>query len=98
MHDLTYQYGFDEPAGNFQTNNYGNGGLGNDAVKAEAQDGSGLNNANFATPPDGSQPRMQMFRWQAPVQLALSGALTANYPAGAAAFGATTGLLRECRQ
>ncbi len=61
IHDFAYLYGFDEPAGNFQQNNYGNGGLGNDYVQAEAQDGSGTNNANFATPADGSRPRMQMF-------------------------------------
>jgi len=63
MHDVWYQYGFDEPAGNFQTNNYGRGGAGNDFVYADAQDGSGTNNANFGTPPDGSSPRMQMYRW-----------------------------------
>jgi extracellular elastinolytic metalloproteinase len=61
VHDVQYQYGFDEPAGNFQVNNYGNGGLGNDGVRAESQDGAGMNNANFFTPPDGSAPRMQMF-------------------------------------
>lgn len=63
IHDVMYQYGFDEVSGNFQVNNYGNGGIGNDAVNADAQDGSGTNNANFGTPPDGSAPRMQMFRW-----------------------------------
>jgi hypothetical protein len=63
MHDVWYQYGFTEAAGNFQENNYGRGGLGNDWVWADAQDGSGTNNANFGTPPDGSNPRMQMFRW-----------------------------------
>jgi extracellular elastinolytic metalloproteinase len=63
IHDVQYQYGFDEVAGNFQTNNYGNGGLGGDAVRAEAQDGSGNNNANFLTPNDGTPPRMQMFLW-----------------------------------
>lgn len=63
MHDVWYQYGFDEASGNFQANNYGSGGLGNDHVLADAQDGSGTNNANFATPPDGSNPRMQMFLW-----------------------------------
>lgn len=63
IHDVWYQYGFDEPAGNFQSNNYGRGGAGNDFVNADAQDGSGTNNANFGTPPDGSSPRMQMFRW-----------------------------------
>ena len=63
IHDVWYQYGFDEPSGNFQENNYGNGGVGGDHVLADAQDGSGTNNANFATPPDGSDPRMQMFLW-----------------------------------
>lgn len=65
MHDVYYQYGFDESSGNFQSNNYGNGGAGIDYVQADAQDGSGTNNANFATPPDGSRPRMQMFLWSA---------------------------------
>jgi len=63
MHDVWYQYGFDEPSGNFQQNNYGRGGIGNDWVNADAQDGSGTDNANFATPPDGTSPRMQMFEW-----------------------------------
>ncbi|MDC8005194.1 M36 family metallopeptidase [Aureisphaera galaxeae] len=61
IHDVLYLYGFDEPAGNFQDNNYGNGGIGNDWVRAEAQDGSGTCNANFFTPADGSLPRMQMY-------------------------------------
>jgi hypothetical protein len=63
MHDVWYQYGFNEAAGNFQQNNYGRGGTGNDWVNADAQDGSGTNNANFSTPPDGSPGRMQMYRW-----------------------------------
>ena len=61
IHDVFYEYGFDEPSGNFQQNNYGKGGLGNDYVNAEAQDNSGTCNANFSTPPDGSNPRMQMY-------------------------------------
>ncbi len=61
IHDVLYLYGFDESAGNFQDNNYGNGGIGNDWVRSEAQDGSGTCNANFFTPPDGSLPRMQMY-------------------------------------
>jgi extracellular elastinolytic metalloproteinase len=65
MHDFTYRYGFNEVAGNFQQNIYGNGGAGGDFVRAEAQDGSGNNNANFATPPDGQSGRMQMFLWSA---------------------------------
>lgn len=63
MHDVWYQYGFTESAGNFQENNYGRGGTASDPVDADAQDGSGTNNANFGTPPDGSNPRMQMYRW-----------------------------------
>ncbi|MFT5746003.1 MAG: extracellular elastinolytic metalloproteinase [Saprospiraceae bacterium] len=63
IHDLWYQYGFDEGSGNFQENNYGNGGQAGDYVRAEAIDGSGTNNANFATPEDGNRPRMQMYLW-----------------------------------
>lgn len=63
MHDVWYQYGFDEASGNFQENNYGKGGNGSDYVFADAQDGSGLNNANFNTMVDGQNPRMQMFLW-----------------------------------
>ena len=66
IHDVQYQYGFDEAAGNFQVNNYGRGGAGNDSVRAEAQDGAGTNNANFGTPADGQRPRMQMFMWTSP--------------------------------
>ncbi len=61
LHDVSYIYGFDEAQGNFQENNYGNGGVASDYVQAEAQDGSGTNNANFATPADGQNPRMQMY-------------------------------------
>ncbi len=63
IHDLWYHYGFDEVSGNFQQNNYGNGGQGGDYVRAEALDGSGRNNANFAPTTDGNRPRMQMFIW-----------------------------------
>ena len=61
MHDKLYELGFTEAAGNFQSNNFARGGLGRDAVQADAQDGSGTDNANFATPPDGFPPRMQMY-------------------------------------
>lgn len=65
IHDVLYGYGFDEKSGNFQFNNFGpSNGKGGDPVRAEAQDGSGRNNANFATPPDGFAPRMQMFEWR----------------------------------
>ena len=64
IHDLLYQYGFDEASGNFQVNNYGGAPGGGDYVRAEAADGNGTNNANFSTPAaDGSPPRMQMYLW-----------------------------------
>ena len=66
IHDVFYHYGFDEAAGNFQENNYGNGGSGGDQVLAEAQDGGDFNNANFATPADGGNGRMQMYLWNSP--------------------------------
>jgi len=63
IHDIFYLHGFDEPSGNFQENNFNKGGKDKDAVQANAQDGSGFNNANFATPPDGFRPRMRMYLW-----------------------------------
>jgi extracellular elastinolytic metalloproteinase len=63
IHDLYYRYGFTEIAGNFQQYNFGRGGRDGDAVITNAQDGSGFNNANFMTPPDGSNGRMRMYLW-----------------------------------
>lgn len=62
-HDLLHTLGFDERAGNFEINNNGAGGRGNDFVLLNAQDGNGKNNANFATPPDGQNGRMRMYIW-----------------------------------
>src|SRR5262245_9373492 len=62
-HDILYAFGFDETSGNFQTNNFGRGGLGNDAIVADAQDGGGVNNANFSAPRDGNPGRVQMYLW-----------------------------------
>ncbi|KAG9232629.1 putative extracellular metallo proteinase mep [Amylocarpus encephaloides] len=62
-HDLLYKLGFTESAGNFATNNNGKGGRAADEVILNAQDGSGTNNANFATPVDGQKPRMRMYMW-----------------------------------
>lgn len=91
MHDVWYHYGFDEASGNFQENNYGNGGAGSDYVNADAQDGSGMNNANFGTPPDGQNPRMQMFLWNNPGPLLLTvnapSSLSGSYYAVEAGFG-----------
>lgn len=60
IHDVLYQYGFDEISGNFQQNNYGKGGAGNDPVEAQGQIGFECN-AYFGTPPDGSSGVMQMY-------------------------------------
>jgi hypothetical protein len=92
MHDLLYQYGFDEASGNFQENNYGNGGSGSDSVNADAQDGSGTNNANLATPSDGFNPRMQMFEWTPPndaiVTVNSPASIAGDYTGASADFGA----------
>jgi len=63
MHDIFYAFGFTPASRNFQNTNFGLGGVGSDYVNAEAQDGGGTNNANFASPADGSKPRMQMYLW-----------------------------------
>jgi extracellular elastinolytic metalloproteinase len=84
LHDTLYRHGFDEVAGNFQQKNFGKGGKGRDPVRAEAQDGSGTDNANFATPPDGRKPRMQMYLWSARGAFQLH----VNTPAPATYFGA----------
>lgn len=63
IHDFYHRYGFNEVAGNFQQYNFGRGGEEGDAVIANAQDGSGYNNANFMTPPDGRNGRMRMYLW-----------------------------------
>ena len=71
VHDVFYKFGFTESARNYQTNNFGKGGIGNDAVAAEAFDGSGLNNANFMSGYEYIEggttyllaPRMQMYIW-----------------------------------
>lgn len=72
-HDILYAFGFDEAAGNFQKDNFGLGGNGNDAIQADAQDGGGMNNANFSTPPDGSPGRVQMYLWNSTPQLLIDG-------------------------
>ncbi|KAA8910910.1 extracellular metallo proteinase 1 [Sphaerosporella brunnea] len=64
-HDLLEVLGFTEAAGNFEEVNTGSGGIGGDAVQLNAQDGSGYNNANFLTLPDGQRPRMRMYLWNA---------------------------------
>jgi subtilase family serine protease len=61
-HDFFYDLGFDEPAGNFQQDNFGRGGLGNDSVRAVAR-ATGRNNATYQHAADGSSPTISMFLW-----------------------------------
>lgn len=78
MHDVTSMVGFTEEFGNFQQKNYTDKGDGGDYVLAQAFDGiiqheagldvvngnpTKINNANFSTPPDGFNGRMQMYFW-----------------------------------
>lgn len=92
LHDLWYQYGFNEANGNFQKTNYTTGASANDFVYADAQDGSTaatptLNNANFSTPVDGSNGRMQMYLWS---YRKLTKLLTVNSPSDIAGEKNTT--------
>jgi hypothetical protein len=75
MHDIFYGFGFNEENKNFQeVNNFaedssiGNrGGIAQDGILAQAQDGGGTNNANFLTLADGVNGQMQMFLWTAAI-------------------------------
>jgi len=91
MHDVLYRYGFDEAAGNFQQHNYGHGGIAGDPVQADAQDGSGANNAQFATPPDGTDPRMELFLFvdssSTSLELSTPAEIAGVYQANAGTFG-----------
>ena len=66
FHDEMYRLGFNELARNFQTNNFGLGGLGDDSISVETQDGSGTSSTNFSTTADGGRPRLQLFIWATP--------------------------------
>ena len=98
IHDVTYRYGFTEDAGNFQANNYGRGFFDPaappppaDSLRAEAQDGAGMDNSNFTTPADDAlfpRPRMQVFNW-VPVggyEVQVQSGVPGNYPAIRANF------------
>ena len=88
FHDWYYDAGFNEASGNGQTNNFGRGGLGSDAMRSEVQDFGGTNNANMSTPADGSPGRMQMYLFtpagQAQLQVAAPPSVAGNYATGVA--------------
>jgi len=73
-HDRFYSLGFTETSRNFQNNNFGRGGLGNDGVRAETLRGAKLNpnntndlvrnNAFFTPTLEGESPRVSMLMWE----------------------------------
>lgn len=78
LHDVLEGAGFTNAEGNFE---------GNDPVRAEAQDGGAVDNANMSTPIDGSSPRMQMYLWTS----ALSDAYVVHNGVTASAYAAEFG-------
>ena len=94
LHDVLWAYGFDEPAGNFQHDTYGRGGVGNDRVNLEVQDGNPVIGV-FATPSDGSRPRMEMDAWLQARRFTITAPaeIAGDYPAAGAAFGAEATLV-----
>lgn len=93
VHDISYLYGFDEVSGNFQNNNQGRGGAGNDQVMALAQSGAAGhigNNANFSVGPDGGTARMRMYLFNpaspATVVVNSPASIAGNYVATESAF------------
>jgi len=75
-HLLRAPIGFTEAAGNFQEVNHTGKGKGGDPVQDQPLDGANvdhglpdgqhIDNANFATPPDGQAPTMQMYLFHQP--------------------------------
>ncbi|MCS7090024.1 MAG: M36 family metallopeptidase [Limisphaera sp.] len=69
FHDRAYQLGFSESAGNYQQDNFGRGGLGNDPILGYVQSGADVglfNNAFFIPSPDGTPGQIAMFLWNGP--------------------------------
>jgi Zn-dependent metalloprotease len=72
-HDRFYALGFNEASRNFQVNNFGKGGKGGDAVRAETLRGAMLNpaetsqlvrnNAYFSPTLEGTSPMLAMLMW-----------------------------------
>jgi extracellular elastinolytic metalloproteinase len=60
VHDVSYIYGFDEAAGNFQHNNYDRGGLENDSMEIIGQYEIDFCNAAFINFSDGNSSYIRM--------------------------------------
>jgi len=104
LHDVMMAHGFDEVSANFQYKNLTTDpttgaklGKDNDFVRAESQDGSGRNNANFSSPADGASGRMQMYLFDntAANTLTISApsSIAGTYKFGTASFGASVAKL-----
>ena len=105
MHDISFRYGFNEAAGNFQQRNYTGVAGGNDVVKVEAQNGRDFkgtpgsscekgcfNNAKFSAAADGGVARMEMYLWTRPLKyfhVKAPANLVGDFEVGTANFGAT---------
>ncbi|KAF8886771.1 Fungalysin metallopeptidase-domain-containing protein [Infundibulicybe gibba] len=63
MHDIAYKYGFTENLFNFQTNNFGKGGFGNDRIEVQVHDDSDEGSSSFHTPPEGQSGICQLRVW-----------------------------------
>jgi extracellular elastinolytic metalloproteinase len=63
-HDVMYDFGFDEKSGNYEMNNGGKGGIGNDIVYTVSQSTDSLNNAQFHTAPDGKPGVLTVFMYK----------------------------------
>ena len=92
VHDVTLPVRLRRAWRQLPGEHYGRGGLGNDDVNAEAQDGSGRNNANFGTPRrTASRPRMQMFEWRSatpnPITVLAPSPIAGTYYGPMAGFG-----------
>ena len=77
LHDYFYALGFDEPAGNFQEDNFGRGGQGSDGMLVEVHNGFNVGtpeSSNTQNPP-GQRPRMEL---NAVASTAADGALDAD--------------------
>lgn len=91
LHDVLYAYGFDEQSGNFQVNNYGKGGEGNDAVNVSTFQDDQQNNSFFYSSADGISGEMKLGLWDAAWDDILSVNIGSSYDdilAAPASFGA----------
>ena len=71
-HDTLYGYGFTEAAGNYQTDNFSRGGLGNDPIIAHTQFGASVgiaDNSFFIPAPDGQSGHIVEFVFDFPTPI-----------------------------